>query len=274
MTITSPRADRLLLQFDGFNIVRRVYGAVPGDDTPAKVEGAFKSSLGSFKRALKEFRPTHVLAAFDHGGPTFRSQIYPAYRAKRKPMPEVLQEAMPLFYEMLRAIGIPVAIIEGVEADDTLGTVGLKWALAGKGPSIIMTTDKDLAQLVPFGVQIRDQFTERWLDADWAMNKYGIPIELLGDCLALMGDDVDGIPGVPKVGPITAAKWLREFGTLEGVLANRMSIPGALGKRLQEHAADAVIARKLVALKTDVTLNLTWNQMVYCPPGSLPLAAA
>lgn len=260
-------SDRTLVQFDGYNIVRRVYGAVPGEDSPEKVEGALRSSLGSFKRALREYQPTHVLAAFDHGGPTFRSEIYPRYREGRKPMPELLRQAMPTFYEMLRGAGIPVVCIEGVEADDVLGTVGLKWVSTGKGRSIIMSTDKDLAQTVPDGVEVRDQFLERWLDEEWAMKKFGIPLSLLGDCLALMGDDVDGIPGVPKVGAKTAAKWLLQYGDLKGVLENRDKVAGAMGERLREHHENVLISRQLVQLKTDVVLNMTWNQMVFNPAG-------
>lgn len=262
-----PQSDRTLLQFDGYNIVRRVYGAVPGDDSPEKVEGALRSSLGSFKRALREYQPTHVLAAFDHGGPTFRSEIYPRYREKRKPMPELLRLAMPTFYEMLQSAGIPVVCIPGVEADDVLGTVGLKWVATGKGRSIVLSTDKDLAQLVPEGVEIRDQFQERWLDEEWSLKKFGISLSLLGDCLALMGDEVDGIPGIPKVGAKTAAKWLLQYGNLAGVLENRDKITGAMGERLREHFEDALISRRLVQLKTDVVLNMTWNQMVFNPVG-------
>jgi protein Xni len=266
MTNTTTSADRLLLGFDGYNIVRRVYGAVPGDDSQEKVEGVFRSSLGSFKRALKEFQPTHVLAAFDHGGPTFRSEIYARYREKRKPMPELLRRAMPQFHDMLRDIGVPVVCIEGVEADDVLGTASRKWVSSDRGRAIIVTTDKDMAQLGPDGVEIRNQFEECWLDDAWAQKKYGIPLSLLGDCLALMGDEVDGIPGVPKVGPKTAAKWLLEYGNLAGVLANQDVIPGAMGERLRAHAADAIMSRELVTLKTDVVLNMTWNQMVYNSP--------
>lgn len=264
---TSATTDRTLLQFDGYNIVRRVYGAVPGEDSTEKVEGAFRSSLGSFKRALREYQPTHVLAAFDHGGPTFRSEIYPRYREKRKPMPEVLRLAMPTFFDMLKTAGIPVVCVPGVEADDVLGTVALKFVAAGKGRSIVMSTDKDLAQLATDGVEIRDQFLERWLDEEWCMKKYGIPLALLGDALALMGDEVDGIPGIPKVGAKTAAKLLLEYGNLAGVLENRNSVTGGLGERLREHHEGVLTSRRLVQLKTDVVVNMTWNQMVFNSAG-------
>jgi len=255
--------NRLLLQFDGYNIVRRVYGAVPGDDSPEKVEGAFRSSLGSFKNALKDFQPTHVLAAFDHGGPTFRNELYDRYREGRKPMPEVLRQAMPQFFESLRALGIPVICIEGVEADDVLATAGLRWVRTGKGRVVTVSTDKDLAQMVPDGVEIRNQFEKSWLDEAWAQKKFGISLTKLGDFLALMGDDVDGIPGIPKVGVKTAATLLAEYGDLEGVLANMDNIKGKLGERVREHCENVRISRKLVTLKTDVVLNMSWNQMAY-----------
>jgi protein Xni len=267
------RPDRTLLAFDGYNIVRRVYGAMPGDDTPEKVEGALRSSLGSFKRAIKDFEPTHVLAAFDHESRTFRHEMYLGYKAKRKPMVEVLRQAMPTFFAMLRDIGIPVACIEGVEAEDVIATVSLKWRAAGKGRVVTVSTDKDVGQLVPGGVEVRDQFQEIWLDDAWCQKKFGVPIALLGDCLALMGDDTDGIPGVPNVGEKTAAKLLLQYGDLDGILANLNDIQGALGKRLQDNLDALLLSRELVALKPDVTLNMTWNQMVYNPSGAYRAAA-
>lgn len=260
--------QRTFLGFDGYNIVRRVYGAVPGDDTLEKVEGALKSSLGSFKRALKDFEPTHVLAAFDHEGRTFRHDMYPGYKADRKPMPDILRQAMPAFFDTLRDIGIPVVCIEGVEAEDVLTTVSLKWRTAGKGRAVLMCTDKDAAQLVAGGVEVRDQFQQIWLDDEWCQKKFGVPVALIGDCLALMGDATDGIPGVPKVGAKTAAKLLLQYGDIDGILANIGDIKGAVGKLLQENVDSLLLSRELVALKPDVVLNMTWNQMVYNPAGA------
>jgi len=264
MTI-SPEMQpaRTLLLFDGYNIVRRVYGAVPGDDSPEKVEGAFKSALSTFRRTLVEFPPTHVLATFDFGGRTFRSDIFSSYREHRKPMPELLREAMPVFHRMLSTLGIPVVSVEGVEADDVLATVGMKWVNSNKGRVIVVSTDKDLAQLAPSGIEIRDQFEHRWLDNEWALKKFGVPIELVGDCLALMGDVADSIPGIPKCGVKTAAKWLIAYKDLDGVLAHKDEIGGQIGEHLRENVETALLARKLVTLKTDVKLDLTWNQLVF-----------
>lgn len=273
MTDQHACIDRTLLGFDGYNIVRRVYGAVPGDDSQEKVDGALKSSLGSFKRALKEFQPTHAFAAFDHEGRTFRHEMYSGYKLGRKPMFDLLRQAMPTFFEMLRDIGIPVVCIEGVEAEDVLATATLKWRAAGKGRAIVASTDKDVAQLVPGGVEVRDQFQNIWLDDEWCQKKFGVPVALLGECLALMGDVTDGIPGVPKVGEKTAAKLLLQYGDIDGILANIGSISGSLGKRLQENVDMLLLSRELVALKPDVVLNMTWNQMVYNPAGARRAAA-
>lgn len=266
MTPLFTPPDNLLLAFDGYNVVRRVYGAVPGDDSVAKVEGAFKSSLGSFKRALKEFKPTHVLAAFDAGGKTFRHDIYPHYREARQPMPEVLRAAMPAFFDMLRDEGIPVVVVPGVEADDVLGTVGFRWVSGGKGRAVIMSTDKDLADLGQYGVEVRDQFMERWLDAAWIMTRGGVQPSQYTDYLALTGDIVDGIPGINKCGPKTAAKWLGEYGSLAGLIENRMKLTGAIGIRFQETYQDALMSRELVRLKLDVEVGVSWRDLEYAGP--------
>jgi protein Xni len=263
MTDLHNSPDRTFLGFDGYNIVRRVYGAIPGDDSEEKVEGALKSSLGSFKRALKEYQPSHVLAAFDHEGRTFRHDMYEKYKIGRKPMVEVLRQAMPTFYSMLRDAGIPVVCIEGVEAEDVLATASLKWVGAGKGRAVLVSTDKDVAQLAAVGVEVRDQFQNIWLDEEWCQKKFGVPLALLGECLALMGDITDGIPGVPKVGEKTAAKLLLQYGDIDSILANLDSIAGALQTRLRDNKDLLLLSRSLVALKCDVTLNMTWNQMLY-----------
>lgn len=273
MTDLIPRTDRTLLGFDGYNIVRRVYGAVPGEDNQEKVDGVLKSSLGSFKRALKDFDPTHVFAAFDHEGRTFRHDMYAGYKIGRKPMVDILRKAMPTFYSMLNDIGIPVICVEGVEAEDVIATASLKWVGAGKGRAIMASTDKDVAQLAAVGVEVRDQFQNMWLDEQWCQKKFGVPLALLGECLALMGDVTDGIPGVPKVGAKTAAKWLLEFGDIDGILANIDNITGTLKDRLRENTDSLLLSRALVTLKCDVVLNMTWNQMVYDPAAAVRAAA-
>jgi protein Xni len=254
-----------LLQIDGLNIVRRVYEAIPADDSVQKVEGALKSSLSSILRALREHRPTHALASFDTGGPNWRHQIYPEYRAGRKPMAQVLRDALPDFeLKLWNDYGLANIAAVGVEADDVIAAVHARW-IGSRGEnsrSIVLSTDKDLCQLVATGAEVRDHFKNEWHDTAWIRLKFGVNPAQLGDFLALTGDASDGVPGVPGVGGKTAAKLLNEHGTLDAVLAAAPSIKGALGAKLQQHAELARTSRLLVSFKTDVGLGLTWNSML------------
>ncbi|MEX3960157.1 5'-3' exonuclease H3TH domain-containing protein [Trinickia sp. EG282A] len=269
MAITAPGKpvsaqsdEQRLLLIDGLNIVRRVYEANPQPDSREKVEGTVKSSLGSFKRALNEIAPTHVLVAFDYGGQTWRHRLYPAYRANRKPMPQLLRDALPDLYEQLaERFGVAVASIPDVEADDVIATCFSRWACAKTGPAVVMSTDKDLAWLMTQGALIRDHFTPEWRDAEWAERKFGIPPALILDFLALMGDDVDGVPGLDGVGKVTAAKWLLAYQSLDGVLESAGTIKGKVGERLREKTETVRLSRQLVSLKTDVQCGLTWNAL-------------
>lgn len=263
-----PSDDRLLLTFDGFNIVRRVHGAIPGDDTAAKAEGAVRSSIGTFKRLLKKHKPTHVAAAFDHGGETWRHRLYPQYHAGRKPMSEHLRDQLPNLFQQLEDLGITVLSVPDVEADDVIGTLVTKWWSAGKGAAIVSTTDKDLAQLMALSdlIRVYDQFKDAFVTEEDLLEKFCVKSALLGDCLSLMSDTVDGIPGVHKVGKKTAGKWLEQYGSLEGVLANADKLTGVVGQNLREGIELVHLSRKLVTLKTDVQLNITWNRLAYQQP--------
>ena len=264
----TPSADQpRLLAIDGLNIVRRCYEANPAVDSPEKARGAVTSAFSSFERALEEHNPTHVLAAFDFGGHTWRHDLYPQYRQSRKPMPEELREVVPAFRERLtRDLGMPVACVPNVEADDVIGTVVTRWLTTKHAPAVVLSTDKDLATLMAQGALIRDHFKREWRDAAWVMAKFGVAPEQLADLLALTGDSTDDIPGVEKVGVKTAAKLLKEYGTLENLLSNAGSIKGKLGLKLVEQADMARLSRKLVALDTEVSIGVTWNSLRYTGP--------
>lgn len=269
MVNTQP--EQTLLLIDGLNIVRRCYEANPADDSPEKAQATVRSSLGSFKRALTEHKPDYALAAFDFGGPTWRHELYPAYREKRKPMPQVLRDVLPQFKEQLKEqTGMCCLTVPGVEADDVLATAFYAWSKTGRGPATVMSTDKDLAALIADGARVRDHFTPEWREEAWVQKKFGVPARLLHDVLALMGDDVDGVPGVDKVGAKTAAAWLLEHGSLENLLAAAGAIKGKAGERLREQADRARISRQLVAFKTDIQLGLTWSM---CRMNSAPASA-
>ncbi|KWT95532.1 MULTISPECIES: 5'-3' exonuclease H3TH domain-containing protein [unclassified Variovorax] len=261
-----PPEEKLLL-IDGLNIVRRVYEAIPADDSPEKAQGALRSSLASFRRALSEHRPSHVLAPFDFGGRTWRHDLYPAYRQKRKPMPQDLRAALPEFRERIKDIGIHSISVEGVEADDVIGTVGGLWAKRKPGAElVVVSNDKDMTVMLAQGARIRDHFKPEWRDAAWVKAKFFVPPELVHDVLALTGDDSDDVPGVPDVGATTAGQWIAKYGGLENLLAAAGELKGKRAENLRAHVDQVRLSRKLVAFKTDISLGLTWNQLRYQVP--------
>ena len=273
-----PATAQSLLIIDGMNLVRRVYEANPAPDGAEKVDMAIRNSLGSFRRALREHPTTHAVAIFDNGGVTWRHQRYPDYKAGRKPIFPPLRQAMPAFWEMLNTqFGLRSVAHEGIEADDIIATVANKWRERSAAPATVLSTDKDLLQLVPRDIQVWDHFTGEHRDETWVARKFGIKIDQLIDYLALVGDDTDGIPGVAKVGPKTAVRLLEEHGTLAAILGAAPTISTALGRRLVEQADRALLSYDLVQLRFDSKVGLAWNDMVMSrrqtpPPtgGALP----
>lgn len=252
-----------LLAIDGLNIVRRVYEASPDEDSPDKAEVALRHALSSFRRLLSTHQPTHVLAAFDYGGATWRSEIYPLYRVNRTPMPQPLKERLPEFYTTLSNLGLRVVCLEGVEADDVIATAVLRWLGEGRGDAIVASTDVDLHVLISSGALLWDQFKGEWHDRDWVEKKFGIPPEMLTDLLALCGDSTDGIPGVDGIGPKSAAKLLSTYKTLEGIMAGAGILLTTTGQKLRAGRDMAFLSRELVKLKTDVRLGVTWKMLQY-----------
>ena len=254
-----------LLAIDGLNIVRRVYEASPEEDSAEKAETALRHAQSSFRRLLEAHSPTHVLAAFDHGGPTWRHALYPRYREARAPMPSFLRAALPAFHDRLVAAGLRVLVLPEVEADDVIGTGVLRWLAEGRGEAIIASTDKDLHGLIAHGALVWDHFKGEWHDDAWVRAKFGVAPELLTDLLALMGDVTDGVPGVSKVGMKTAAKLLNAYGDLDAVMAGAGILKTPIGERLRAERETLYLSRRLVQLKTDVRLGVTWNMLAYDP---------
>lgn len=256
MDIALPSAKPRLILADGTGIVRRVYEAVKGEDTPERAEGALRSSWGSFLRALREHEPTHFLAAFDHGGETWRHRLFADYKLDRKPMAEALSAALPGFLERMNNAGMRTLRVPDVEADDTIATLALRAAARGFDV-IVLASDKDLLRLLDHGIRIYDHFQSEWRDHLWVKERYGVTPAQMTDYLALMGDDIDGIPGVVGVGEKTAPKLLADYGDLDGVLANAAHVKGKVGERLREGAEIARLSRALATLKSDVELGIT-----------------
>ena len=252
-----------LLAIDGLNIVRRVYEASADEDSPEKAETALRHALSSFRRLVSTHAPTHVLPAFDFGGPTWRHALYPRYREQRAPMPSYLRDALPAFHDKLAGEGLHVLMLPDVEADDVIGTGVLRWLAEGRGEAIVATTDKDLHGLIANGALVWDHFKGEWHDDAWVRNKFGVAPELLVDLLALMGDVTDGVPGVSKVGMKTAARLLTAYGNLDAVMAGAGILKTPIGERLRAEREVLYLSRQLVELKTDVKLGVTWNMLAY-----------
>lgn len=252
-----------LLAIDGLNIVRRVYEASAEPDSQDKADTALRHALSSFRKLLATHAPTHVLAAFDYGGTTWRHALYPRYREHRTPMPACLRDALPAFHQRLHADGMHVLMLPDVEADDVIGTGVMRWLDEGRGEAIVASSDKDLHCLVAHGALVWDHFKGEWHDEAWVRAKFGVAPEQLVDLLALMGDATDGVPGVSKVGMKTAAKLLNAYGDLDAVMAGAGILKTPVGERLRAERDTLYLSRQLVQLKTDVRLGVTWNMLAY-----------
>jgi protein Xni len=252
-----------LLAIDGLNIVRRIYEANTEPDSPEKAESVLQSCVAAFRKLLATHAPTHALAAFDAGGPTWRHALHPAYREHRTPMPAPLQERLPQLHGAIEGLGVRVVAVAGVEADDVIGTAVLRWLGETRGEAIIASTDQDLHALIADGALLWDHFKSEWHDRHWVENRFGVPPEALIDLLALRGKSADSIPGVTKVGVKTAARLIQSYKTLEGVMAGAGILKDTLGEKLRQDRDNAFLSRELVKLKTDVHLGVSWKMLAY-----------
>jgi 5'-3' exonuclease len=252
-----------LLAIDGLSIVRRLYEANDETDLTTKADVALRYALSAFSKMLAFHQPTHVLPAFDAGGHTWRHDLYVHYRENRTPMPTELQQALPSFYQQLATLGLTVVAVPGVEADDVIATGVTRWLHESRGEAIVVSTDKDLHTLIADGAILWDHFKGEWHDGQWVEAKFGVPPEQLADLLALVGDVSDGIPGVSKVGMKTAAKLMQSYGSIERIMAGAGILKDTLGERLRNEREQLELSRKLVELKTDVRIGVTWNVLAY-----------
>ncbi len=254
-----------LLAIDGMHIVRRIYEANDETAPDARAEAALRHALSSFRRLLATHHPSHAMAAFDAGGATWRHAIHPGYRAGHGPLPEELRERLPAFYVQLETAGVKTVAVPEAAVRDMLATAVLRWLHESRGEAIIAATDKDLHVLLAQGAQLWDHFKGEWHDHAWVENKFGVPPAQLPELLALAGEPADNVPGISKVGARTAAKLLQSYGSLEQVLAGAGILKNPLGERLRKEREQLELSRRLVALKTDVRLGVTWNALAYQP---------
>lgn len=243
----------LLLLVDGSSYLYRAYHALPDLRTREGFPtGAMKGVLSMLRRLEIDFKADYKAVIFDAKGKTFRDDWYPEYKAHRPPMPEDLVLQIVPIHEAIRAAGWPLLMKDGVEADDVIGTLSRQATELGL-ETVISTGDKDLAQLVNSKVRLVNTMTEEILDEAGVLNKFGVAPNRIVDYLTLVGDTVDNIPGVPKCGPKTAVKWLEQYGSLEGVIANADQITGAVGENLRQHKDFLPLGRKLVTVDCELS---------------------
>ena len=245
-----------LLLVDGSSYLFRAYHALPDlRTTDGAATGAVRGVIAMLRRLSKDFAGSPIAVVFDAGGKTFRNDLFSEYKANRPPMPDDLREQIGPIHEIIRAMGLPLIISPGGEADDVIGTLAAQASVANR-PTIISTSDKDMAQLVNEHVSLVNTMTDTKLDRDGVKERFGVWPEQIIDYLALMGDASDNIPGVPKVGPKTAAKWLESYGDLEGVIANATAIKGKVGESLRDSLEQLSVSRTLATIKCDVALDI------------------
>ena len=250
---------KTLLLVDGSSYLYRAFHAmpdlraVPGDPSSTPT-GAIRGMINMLQSLRKEVPAQYAACIFDDKGPTFRDDLYPQYKAHRSPMPDDLRAQIEPIHEVVRLMGWRVLAVPGVEADDVIGTLAA--TAAAQGMQVIVSSgDKDLAQLVNERITIIDTMNGRVRDVAGVTSEFGVPPSLMVDYQTLVGDAIDNVPGVPKVGPKTAAKWLQEYGSLDAIVAQADAIKGAVGENLRQSLDWLPTGRKLLTIKTDCDLK-------------------
>ncbi|RRQ23973.1 DNA polymerase I [Guyparkeria sp. SCN-R1] len=250
---------------DGSSFLFRAFHALPPltapDGTPT---GAIHGVVNMLLKMRREADPSHMAVVFDAPGKTFRDDIYPDYKAHRPPLPDDLRVQIEPVHALVRALGFPLLCIEGVEADDVIGTL-MHEARENDEEVIVATADKDFAQLVAPSVTLVNTMSNKTTDVAAVEEKYGITPAQFIDFLALVGDKVDNIPGVPGCGPKTATKWINQYGSLDEIIAHAEELKGKVGQSLRDSLEFLPTSRELVTIRTDCELPVTLNELVIEP---------
>jgi DNA polymerase-1 len=246
-----------LILVDGSSYLFRAYHAMPEfRNSRGEHTGAIYGVINMLKRLQNDYGRDHLVVVFDAKGKTFRNDMYEQYKANRPPMADELRVQIEPIHEIVRAMGLPLLCVSGVEADDVIGSLAQQASKANID-TVIYTGDKDMAQLVNEHVTLVNTMTDTVMDRDGVVEKFGVPPELIIDYLTLIGDNVDNIPGVPKVGPKTAVKWLEQYGSLDAIMEHADEFKGKVGEYLRDSLSFLPLSRELVTIKCDVELNET-----------------
>ncbi|MFZ0467832.1 MAG: DNA polymerase I [Thiogranum sp.] len=254
-----------LILVDGSSYLYRAFHALPPlTNSRGEPTGAVYGVLNMLRKLVETYQPGHMAVVFDARGKTFRDELFAEYKAHRPPMPDELSSQVEPLLEIIRVMGMPLLQVPGVEADDVIGTLAQQASAAGL-QTVVSTGDKDLAQLVDAHVTLINTMNDTRLDAQGVVEKFGVEPAQIIDFLALVGDTSDNIPGVPKVGPKTAAKWLNQYGSLDQLVAHADEISGKIGENLRAHLDQLDLSRQLATIKCDVQLDVGPDDLVLKP---------
>lgn len=253
MTVSTPTKDKIIL-IDGSSFIFRAFYAIRELTSPEGLPtNAIYGVVSMLKQIIKRYDTPYICCVFDAPGKTFRDDLYPEYKANRRKTPEELIVQFPYIYEVVKSLGFPVIIQDGVEADDVIGTLANHFA--GIGYDIIIATgDKDFAQLVNDKITLLNTMTNEILDISGVVAKFGVKPKQIIDYLSLIGDTVDNVKGVEKCGPKTAVKWLTEYDNIDNLILNKHKIAGVVGANLAKAVDFLPLARELITIKTDVEI--------------------
>ena len=255
-----------LVLVDGSSYLFRAFHALPDLRTTNKQPtGAVRGVISMIRRLMKDYPNSHIAVIFDAKGKTFRHDLYAEYKANRPPMPDDLRVQIEPIHRIIEAMGIPLLVIDDVEADDVIGTLATQ-ATEHQFETVISTGDKDMAQLVSEHVILVNTMDGTKTDRQGVVDKFGVPAERIIDYLALVGDSSDNIPGVPKCGPKTAVKWLNQYGSLQVVMQHADEIGGKVGENLRSVLDILPLSYQLATIKTDVALDVTPESLTHQEP--------
>jgi DNA polymerase-1 len=265
--------QKKLVLVDGSSYLFRAYHGLPKLESPTRhPTGAIYGVLNMLRKLVRDEQPDKVAVVFDAKGKTFRNDIYPDYKANRPPMPDELRVQIEPLHEIIKAQGLPLISIEGVEADDVIGTMSRQATEQGY-EVLISTGDKDMAQLVNKSVHLINTMNNHFMDEAAVVEKFQVRADQIIDYLALMGDSSDNIPGVPKVGPKTAAKWIDEYGDLKGVMDNADEIKGKVGEYLRESLSFLPMSYELATIRLDCDTGISIDDLEQGESDQAALAA-
>lgn len=254
--------SKQLILVDGSSYLFRAFHALPPlVNSKQQPTGAVKGVINMIRALIKANPDSNIAIVFDAKGKTFRSDMYADYKAHRPPMPDELRSQIEPIHQIVESMGLPMLIIGGVEADDVIGTLS-GHASKRDIKTLISTGDKDLAQLVNPNVTLMNTMTNELLDYEGVITKFGVRPDQIIDYLALVGDKVDNIPGVPSVGPKTAVKWLNDYQSMEGIIKNADAVGGKVGEKLRDNIEQLRLSYELATIKMDVELNIEIDQLI------------